>query len=85
VRTSIMESLVTDDEVLMFADGDYQAFADYLVKLHQDPEFGRQLSKRARRFTQDHAWESEFDGYVQLLSRLTGRELSADVAADQSA
>ncbi|MGK0301659.1 MAG: glycosyltransferase involved in cell wall biosynthesis [Planctomycetota bacterium] len=72
VRTSIMESLVRGDEVLMFADGDHHAFADCLVKLHEDPGFSRQMSERARRFTQDHGWEGEFGGYWQLLSRLTG-------------
>ena len=69
VRASVMESLVHDDEVLMFADGDHQDFADYLVRLHEDPEFGRQLSGRARRFTQGYVWEDEFGGYLQLLDR----------------
>tara|TARA_R110002072_G_scaffold269796_2_gene429111 strand:+ start:20936 stop:22177 length:1242 start_codon:yes stop_codon:yes gene_type:complete len=85
VRTSIMESLVTNDEVMMFDDGDLQTFADCLVRLHEDSDVGRQQSVRARRFTKDNTWEGEFGGYLELLGRLTGRELSLAVAARQSA
>jgi hypothetical protein len=84
VRASVMESLVNDGEVLMFADGDHQDFADYLVRLHEDPEFGDQMSGRARRFTQGYVWEGEFGGYLQLLGRLTGRELPPVAAAQRS-
>ena len=76
VRTSIMTSLVREDEVAMFEDGDHQAFADCLEKLHSDPSAGREMAHRARRFTKDHAWENEFGGYVKLLERLTGRSVS---------
>jgi glycosyltransferase involved in cell wall biosynthesis len=73
VRTSIMTSLFREDEVAMFADGDYPAFAELLVRLHRDPEFGRQMAAKAVRFTREHAWENEFAGYVALLERLTRR------------
>jgi len=76
VRTSIMESLLHDDEVCLFEDGDHQAFADLLAQLHDNPALGRAIAERARRFTRERAWENEFGGYVQLLERLTGRELS---------
>ncbi|MBZ0152754.1 MAG: glycosyltransferase [Planctomycetes bacterium] len=76
VRTSIMTSLFREDEVLMFADGDLPAFADLLVRLHGDPAAGRAMVMRARRFTQEHAWENEFAGYRELLARLTGRSLA---------
>ena len=85
VRTSIMESLVRDDEVMLFADEDHQAFADCLIRLHEDPAAGRKMAERARRFTKEHAWENEFAGYLQLLGRLTGRELSPAAAAHPSA
>lgn len=81
VRTSIMKSLVTEDEVMLFDDGDHEAFASCLIRLHDDPTFARELAQRARRFTRDHAWEGEFLGYLNLLGRLTGREsLAAPVA-----
>lgn len=60
---------MNDDEVPIFTDGDHQGFVDYLVRLHEDPEFGRQVSGRARRFTQGYVWEGEFGGYLQLLGR----------------
>ena len=86
VLTSIMKSLVNEDEVLLFDDGDHQEFAKHLIRLHEDPEFGRQMATRARRFTRDHAWEQEFGSYLDLLGRLTGRELTAcDASAQQSA
>lgn len=74
VRTSIMTSLVGEDEVMMFADGDLETFAAYLVRLHENPQVGRQMAVEARRFTRDHAWESEFGSYLHLLARLTGHE-----------
>ena len=40
VRTSIMTSLFREDEVAMFPDGDMQAFADWLARLHDDPSQG---------------------------------------------
>ncbi|MCR9246257.1 MAG: glycosyltransferase family 4 protein [bacterium] len=73
-RTSIMTSLFREDEVAMFEDGDYEAFAELLVKLHDDREFGRQMADRATRFTREHSWEQEFAGYAELLGRLTGRD-----------
>lgn len=86
VRTSIMKSLLNEDEVALFDDGDHEEFARHLVRLHEDPAFGRQMAERARRFTREHGWESEFGGYVKLLERLTGRELAANAApAQQSA
>lgn len=77
VRTSIMTSLFRDDEVAMFDDGDLATFADWLVRLHAQPELGRQMAERARRFTRVHAWELEFNGYVRLLERLLSRPLAA--------
>ena len=77
VRTSIMTSLLREDEVALFEDGDHQKFADWLIKLHREPEFGRAMAERARRFTRDHAWENEFGGYARLLERLTGRPVLA--------
>lgn len=76
VRTSIMTSLFREDEVAMFPDGDLAAFADLLARLHAEPEFGRGLAERARRFTREHAWDNEFAGYLSLLQRLLGRELA---------
>lgn len=76
VRTSIMTSLLRDDEVMLFADGDHAAFAACLERLHREPALGRAMAERARRFTRDHAWENEFAGYVQLLGRLLGRPVA---------
>ncbi|MBX3462794.1 MAG: glycosyltransferase [Planctomycetes bacterium] len=76
VRTSIMTSLFRDDEVAMFPDGDLPAFADLLARLHAEPDLGREMAARARRFTRDHAWENEFAGYVALIERLLGRSLA---------
>jgi len=73
VRTSIMTSLFREDEVAMFADGDMQAFADWLGRLHREPELRRGMVERARRFTTQHAWEAEFAGYTALLDRLVRR------------
>jgi glycosyltransferase involved in cell wall biosynthesis len=83
VRTTIMATLFRDDEVLLFADGDLAAFADCLVRLHREPELGRAMAKRARRFTRQHAWDNEFAGYARLLARVTGR--GAATAASTSA
>jgi glycosyltransferase involved in cell wall biosynthesis len=80
VRTAIMTSLFRDDEVAMFADGDLAAFAQLLVRIHEQPHFARSMAERARRFTRDHAWENEFAGYVRLLERLTRRRLAATAA-----
>jgi glycosyltransferase involved in cell wall biosynthesis len=77
VRTSIMTSLFREDEVAMFPDGDMQAFADWLVRLHEEPGLRQQMVERARRFTRDHAWENEFAGYVKLLERLLSRPVAA--------
>jgi glycosyltransferase involved in cell wall biosynthesis len=77
VRTSIMTSLFREDEVAMFPDGDMQAFADWLVRLHEEPGLRRQMVEKARRFTRDHAWENEFAGYVKLLERLLSRPVAA--------
>ena len=59
---------------MMFAAGDLETFAAYLVRLHENPQVGRQMAVEARRFTRDHAWESEFGSYLHLLARLTGHE-----------
>ena len=80
VRTSIMTSLLAEDEVAMFADGDLPAFADLLARLHREPQWGRQMAERARRFTRDHAWENEFAGYLRLLERTTSRSLAVQPA-----
>ena len=72
VRTSIMTSLFRDDEIALFADGDMEAFASCLCRLHEDPESGRRMAERASRFTREHAWENEFAGYLRLLERSTG-------------
>jgi glycosyltransferase involved in cell wall biosynthesis len=77
VRTSIMTSLFREDEVAMFTDGDLPAFADLLARLYADPESGRQMAARARRFTRDHAWANEFTGYVALLQRLLRRPVAS--------
>ena len=61
----------------MFPDGDMQAFADWLARLHDDPVFRQQMVEKARRFTRDHAWENEFAGYVKLLERLLSRPVAA--------
>jgi glycosyltransferase involved in cell wall biosynthesis len=73
VRTSIMATLFREDEVAMFADGDLSAFADWLLRLHRDPELGRAMARRARRFTAEHGWPDAFAAYQRLLARLTGR------------
>ena len=83
VRTSIMQSLLNDDEVCLFEDGDLEAFAAHLARLHDDPASGRAMAERARRFTRERAWENEFGGYLRLLERLTGRELAAPGAPVQ--
>ncbi len=83
VRTPIMTSLVREDEVLMFEDGDLQAFADCLVRLHTDPAEARAMTDRARRFTEAHAWEREFAAYAELLARLLGRPVVAAAPAEQ--
>ncbi len=80
VRTSIMTSLVREDEVAMFADGDMQAFADWLGRLHREPELRRAMTQRARRFTAEHAWEAEFAGYLRLLESLRRRPVAAEPA-----
>jgi len=80
VRTSIMKSLLNEDEVALFDDGDHEEFARHLIRLHEEPESGRQMAERAQRLTREHGWESEFDGYVALLERLTGRQLRAQQA-----
>lgn len=77
VRTSIMTSLFREDEVAMFADGDMQAFADWLGRLYREPGLRAAMTQRARRFTAEHAWEAEFAGYLQLLERLLRRPLAA--------
>jgi hypothetical protein len=41
------------------------------------------MATRARRFTRDYSWEREFAGYLQLLGRLTGRELTAKAPPEQ--
>jgi hypothetical protein len=61
----------------MFTDGDLPAFADLLARLYADPESGRQMAARARRFTRDHAWANEFTGYVALLQRLLRRPVAS--------
>jgi glycosyltransferase involved in cell wall biosynthesis len=76
VRTSIMTSLFREDEVAMFADGDREGFAAWLTRLHREPQLGRQMAERARRFTVEHAWEKEFAGYTGLLERLCGRPVA---------
>ncbi len=73
VRTSIMTSLFQEDEVAMFPDGDLEAFAAWLVRLHHEPDLRREMTERARRFTREHSWENEFAGYLRLLERLTKR------------
>ncbi len=73
VETSIMRELFGPDEVMMFADGDMRAFADCLVRIHADQRGALQMTRRADRFTVEHAWEREFDRYAQLLDRLVGR------------
>jgi len=80
VRTSIMTSLFAEDEVAMFADGDLQTFADLLARLHDEPQWARQMAERARRFTRERAWENEFAGYLQLLARTTSRSLGPQPA-----
>ena len=77
VRTSIMTSLFREDEVAMFADGDMQAFADWLGRLHREPALRQAMTDRAARFTAEHAWEAEFAGYLRLLERLLRRPLAA--------
>ncbi len=81
VRTSIMTSLFRDDEVAMFADGDNAAFAQWLVRLHREPELGLAMAERAGRFTRDHAWTNEFAGYTRLIERLTGRTVATAARA----
>ena len=81
VRTSIMEELFASDEVMMFADGDMPAFADCLVQLHEQPELATAMTARAHRFTSEHAWEREFDRYLQLLEKVTGRPCAGAVPA----
>jgi len=78
VRTSIMTSLFREDEVAMFEDGDLEAFASALVRLHEEPGSGRAMAERARRFTRERAWKNEFAAYVRLLERLTARPLAAE-------
>jgi glycosyltransferase involved in cell wall biosynthesis len=80
VRTSIMTSLFREDEVAMIADGDRDAFAAWLTRLYREPQLGRQMAERARRFTVEHAWEKEFAGYVGLLQRLCGRPVAVATA-----
>ncbi|MFO1077011.1 MAG: glycosyltransferase [Planctomycetota bacterium] len=80
VRTSIMQMLFRDDEVLLFEDGDHAAFADLLVRLHSDPGFGQAMAARASRFTAERAWRSEFAGYLDLLARLTGADMDPALA-----
>lgn len=55
----------------------------YYRSISTHPEFGRQMATRARRFTRDYSWEREFAGYLQLLGRLTGRELTAKAPPEQ--
>jgi glycosyltransferase involved in cell wall biosynthesis len=70
VATSIMRELFGPDEVMLFADGDLQAFADCLATIHADRHAALQMTHRADRFTVEHAWEREFAHYLQLLDRL---------------
>ncbi|MFY9342331.1 MAG: glycosyltransferase family 4 protein [Planctomycetota bacterium] len=81
VRTAIMTSLFRDDEVAMFPDGDLAAFADWLVRLHRQPDLARRMVANATRFAREHAWANEFAGYVNLLANLTGRPVVSSTTA----
>jgi len=73
VRTSIMESLFEEGEVLLFEDGDTAAFAEHLLFLREHPEEALAMTRRAERFTSQRSWENEFDSYAQCLRELTGK------------
>lgn len=75
VRTSIMEELFDSDQVMLFPDGDVQAFVDCLVRLHEDRDYAVAMTERADRFTIEHSWDREFDRYLTLLEDATGRSL----------
>jgi glycosyltransferase involved in cell wall biosynthesis len=80
VRTSIMTTLFREDEVALFPDGDMEAFAACLVRLHEDPQGARAMAARAGRFTRDHSWGNEFAGYLRLLEKATGCTLAPATA-----
>lgn len=80
VETSIMRELFRADEVMMFADGDMAAFAACLVRIHGDREAAVQMTRRADRFTVEHAWEREFARYLELLLRLVPPQPTATTA-----
>ena len=75
VRTSIMEELFDSDQVMLFPDGDVEAFVDCLVRLHEDRDYAVAMTERADRFTIEHSWDREFDRYLTLLENATGRSL----------
>lgn len=75
VRTGIMEELFDSDQVMLFPDGDVQAFVDCLVRLYEDRDYAVSMTERADRFTVEHSWDREFDRYLTLLEDATGRSL----------
>ncbi len=72
VRTRIMESLFHPGEVRYFEDEDLEGFAEILCELHEHPDRGRALARRAKRFLEEHSWEREFEGYHDVLRGLRG-------------
>jgi len=71
-RTTIMTSLFDENEVLMFEDDDTQELASCILRLHREPELGRELALRATRFQAEHSWPAEFERYVTELEALIG-------------
>jgi glycosyltransferase involved in cell wall biosynthesis len=76
VRTPIMTSLFREDEVLMFEAEDLDGFAACLRRLHTEPGLRAELTRKARRFTVEHSWASEFANYTTLLEGLLGRSVA---------
>ncbi|MGE3174343.1 MAG: glycosyltransferase [Planctomycetota bacterium] len=82
VDTSIMRELFRDDEVMLFPDGDMAAFADCLVRIHGDADGAGRMTRRADRFTVEHAWEREFARYLAMLERLLPRRATRPASAE---
>ncbi len=75
VRTSIMEELFEPDQILLFEEDDMPAFADCLLRVHEDRNFTLDMVDRADRFLSEHSWDCEYDRYCALLERVVGRRM----------
>lgn len=80
-RTAIDMYYFSDETICFFTSGDDQAMADALLKIINDPDLRKRLSKNGLAYAKRNSWDSKKAEYLSLIDSVCVEKFSSDDSA----